>query len=242
MLILKEKWGHNIFHWTRWNGIGIVNGMKIIRETDEWSSAEETKANFQCYKRWRETFHDLVNVHDCNNGIRSIHGKELAEQLSIHRKHKRSHTHVRHIHKIVVWTRWHLWLGNNRLGKSFMEILVIDCWRKSSQSSTHEGPRLFRTVLCFGKIRQIGMVQSISKLQKLWQNRWWANVIRVEYLPRIHHIAAQSKDSCWDWMRHQRIFFRKDYLHVDVERHLMGIERQQERMRVKYPTRFPCMQ
>ena len=33
------------------------------------------KTNFKCYRRWTETFYDLGNVHDCNNGIGSIHGK-----------------------------------------------------------------------------------------------------------------------------------------------------------------------
>ena len=33
-------------------------------------------------------------------------------------------------------------------------------------------------------------------------------------------------------------FYRKDYLHVDVQRHLMGIKRQQSRMRVKCSNRF----
>ena len=60
--------------------------------------------NFQCHRRWRKTFYDLGNVYRCNNGISSIHGKELPEQLSIHREHNRSHTqtHVRHIYKIGV--------------------------------------------------------------------------------------------------------------------------------------------
>ena len=33
-------------------------------------------------------------------------------------------------------------------------------------------------------------------------------------------------------------FHRKDHIHVDVQRHLMGIKRQQDRMRVKCSTRF----
>ena len=49
------------------------------------------RTNFKCYGKWRETFYDLVNVHDCNNGKGCIHGKELLEQLSIHCEHKRSH-------------------------------------------------------------------------------------------------------------------------------------------------------
>ena len=46
-------------------------------------------------------FYDLVNVHDCNNGISSIHGKELPEQLSTHCEYNRSQsqTNVRHIYK-----------------------------------------------------------------------------------------------------------------------------------------------
>ena len=46
----------------------------------------------------------IWNVHVCNNGINSIHGKELPEQLSFHHEYKRSHTqtNVRHIYKIGV--------------------------------------------------------------------------------------------------------------------------------------------
>ena len=33
----------------------------------------------------------MENVHVCNNGIGSIHGKGLPEQLSFNREYKRSH-------------------------------------------------------------------------------------------------------------------------------------------------------
>ena len=51
-----------------------------------------------------KTFYDLENVHDSNNGISSIHGKELPEQLSIHCEYNRSHTqtNIRHINRIGV--------------------------------------------------------------------------------------------------------------------------------------------
>ena len=61
---------------------------------------------------------------------------------------------------------------------------------------------------------------------------WWANGIRVEYFPTIHHIAALPQsprvtvEITWD----TREFHRKDYLHVDVQRHLLGIKRQWKRM------------
>ena len=67
-------------------------------------SVKKTENNFKCYRKWRKTFDDLVNVHGCNNGISSIHGKELPEQLSFHREYKRPHTetNVRHFYKIGV--------------------------------------------------------------------------------------------------------------------------------------------
>ena len=62
----------------------------------------------------------------------------------------------------------------------------------------------------------------------------------MEYLPRIHHIAALPQSSIFtvEIERNTREFYRTDYLHVDVQRHLMGIERQQERVRVKCSTRL----
>ena len=39
-----------------------------------------------------KTFYDLGNVHGCNSGISSIHGKELPQQLSIHCEHNGSRT------------------------------------------------------------------------------------------------------------------------------------------------------
>ena len=70
----------SIRHWKRWNRIGIVCRIKIIRESGEWSSAEKTEKNFQRCRRWRRTFYYLVNVYGCNNGISSIHGKGFPKQ------------------------------------------------------------------------------------------------------------------------------------------------------------------
>ena len=53
---------------------------------------KKTEKNFQCYRRWIETFFDLRNIHDCNSGISGIHGKELPKQLSFHFEYDRSHT------------------------------------------------------------------------------------------------------------------------------------------------------
>ena len=45
----------------------------------------------------------------------------------------------------------------------------------------------------------------------------------MEYLPRIHHVAAQSQSSRFTVKieRNTREIYRTDHLHVDVQRHLM---------------------
>ena len=62
----------------------------------------------------------------------------------------------------------------------------------------------------------------------------------MEYLPRIQHVAAQPQSSrvTVNIERNTREIYRTDHLHVDVQRHLMVIEGQRERMQVKCSTRF----
>ena len=91
---------------------------------------------------------------------------------------------------------------------------------------------------CMG--RQIDVIQKFTRIHCCGQNWWWANGIRVEYLLRIHHIAAlhQSPRVLVKNERKAWIFFRTDYFHVDVQRHLMEISRQWTGMRIKHSTRF----
>ena len=58
--------------------------------------------------------------------------------------------------------------------------------------------------------------------------------------PRIHHIAARQQSPRVPVKNEQtaRRIHRTNHLHVDVQRHLMGIKRQQEIMRVKCSARF----
>ena len=82
-----------------------------------------------------------------------------------------------------------------------MEVFIFGWWWTSHQSLAHKGLRILRfcivpwkderepTIkLCMG--RQIDVVQKFTRIQSFGQNWWWANEIRVEYVPRIHHIAA----------------------------------------------------
>ena len=88
--------------------------------------------------------------------------------------------------------------------------------------------------------RQKNVVQKFTRIQSFGKNWWWAYGIRVEHLPRIHHIAAQPQSPrvAVKIERNIREIYWTGHLHVDVQRLLMGISGQQERMRVKCSTRF----
>ena len=51
------------------------------------------------------------------------------------------------------------------------------------------------------------MDHNFSKLQRLWRNQWRANVMRVEYFPRMQPVAVLrwSQVYCTDWERHKKI-------------------------------------
>ena len=132
-----------------------------------------------------------------------------------------------------------------------MEVFVFDWWWTSHQSSVHKSLRIFRFCIVSGwdtrepsrqhsMGRKIGVVQKFTGIQKLGQNWWWANLGSSGIFPRIHYIAAQSQSSrvTVEIGSNTRELYRTSYLHVDVQRHLMGNERQQERMRGKCSTRL----
>ena len=75
----KQNW--NLSSGSRWF-LDRVNDQVLKRQ--KRSSMNVTEGG--------ETHSVIWNVHDCNNGINSIHGKELPEQWSIHCKHDTSHT------------------------------------------------------------------------------------------------------------------------------------------------------
>ena len=86
----------------------------------------------------------------------------------------------------------------------FMEVFIFGWWWRSHPSPAHKGLRIFRFCMmpwkdereptikyCMG--RQTDVVQKFITIQSLGhttQSWWWADGIRVEYLSRIHHIAA----------------------------------------------------
>ena len=118
----------------RGNPLRIGWTTKRKKDRNEFQMFQKTEKNIlwfgecSCLEQWNQEY--------------SL--ERISWTIAIPSRNKRSHieTNVRHIYKIGVWTRWYLWIGNNWLGKSFMETPVFDWWRKSCQSSAHEGLRL----------------------------------------------------------------------------------------------------
>ena len=159
-----------------------------------------------------------------------IHGEDLLRQFAFHQKYRRcnNETDVRYIWEIDNRTiRRDLWNEYNQLGTLFMEVFIFGWWWTSRQSLTRivswKGEREPTIKQSMG--RKIGVVQKFTGIQNLGQNWWWANGIRVEYIPRIHHIGALHKSPrvTVKIERNTRKVHWTDYLHVDVQRHLMGI-------------------
>ena len=195
----------------RWNRIGIDSGIKIIRKHGEWSSAEKTDENFQRCRRWRRTFFDLENVHDCHNGISSIHGKGLPEQLSIHREHNRSHSNTCSTY-LQDWCvskirslDWKQLVGKIIRGNTcpwfvMKEISIFKAQRSTSFSDS---------VLCLVKTpiercmgTKIGMVKIFPKLQKLsltkvTPSQWNSSGIFSRDTIRCSSMK-KTKVCCWD--------------------------------------------
>ena len=75
-----------------------------------------------------EHFYNSVNVYGCDDECSDIHREEFPRQSEFHYEYIRSHIeeNVRHISKIGKRTRRDLQSGYDSLGKTLMEISVID--------------------------------------------------------------------------------------------------------------------
>ena len=186
-------------------------------------------------------------------------GKVL-EQLSIHCEHKRSHTQtiVRHIYKIGVWARWDLWIGNNWLGKSFMEITCH--WLVTKESSIFNARRStsFRILCCalgrFSKTINLTMhgkkdwdgwnlLQNTETLTESTVSQWNSSGI----FPRIQYVAAQLRSQKFtvEIRQDTREFHRKDHIYVNVQWHQKTMKKNAWRMPYSFlsifvPTSWMC--
>ena len=217
-------------HGKRWNRNGIVCRIKIIRKSGEWSSAEQK--NFQCCRRWRRTFYDLVNVYGCTNGIRisknNRNSNVNTEDLTLKQMFDISGKLVTEQEDIsgletIGWEN-HSW--------KFLSLIGDERVFNLQRTKVHV---FSDSVLCLGK-QKLGMDPIFSKLQKFWQNRWWANGSRVEHFPRIQYVAAQWRSQMftveirWD----TKEFHKKNSIYVNVQRHFLWNKRQWRNTRLVF--------
>ena len=147
--------------------------------------------------------------------------------------------------------RWDLWSDSNWLGRFFMETFIFGWWWRSHQSLAHESLRIPGSVLCLGKMNQNpqsntvweGQVDVGSRVHhntELWTqlmvSQWNSSGTFSQDSPHCSS-SAKSWSSCQNERKARRIY-RTDHLHVDVQRHLMGISRQWTGMRISRQPRF----
>ena len=102
-------------------------------------------------------------------------------------------------------------------GKTLHGHIYLWRWR-SHQSLARKGLRIFRFCVmswkdepeptiqcCLG--RQVDVVQKFVIIQSFGHNWRWADEIRVEYFPRIHHTAALQR-SPWVHVQNERSVFK----------------------------------
>ena len=118
--------------------------LELSLRSRSFLDMEKTKNDLRwmLQKTDEKTFCDMGNVHVCNIGISSIHGKELLSQSAFHQEYKRSHneTNDRHICTIGVRTRWDLWSENNWLWRLIIHGSIC-LWLVMNKSSVFSARR-----------------------------------------------------------------------------------------------------
>ena len=179
--------------------------------------------------------------------------KDYSENLHSIKKKNREWSHfetdVWHIWKVDSRTiRWDFWSVSNQLGRFSMETLIFGQWWRNHQSLACKGLCIFGFCVmswksesepnikyCLG--RKVELVQRFATVQNSGHNWRRADGIRVEYFPRIHHIAAHHQSPrVHDQNERPITIQRTNYLHVDIQWHHMVIWRQWTGMHCKRHT------
>ena len=81
-----------------------LGSRSFLNRVNDQVRKRQKRSSMNVTEKRRKTFYDMENVHVCNIGISTIHGKELLGQLAFHQEYRRPHneTNVRHICKISV--------------------------------------------------------------------------------------------------------------------------------------------
>ena len=126
---------------------------------------------------------------------------------------------------------------SNQLGKISIKTVISGQWWRSHQSLACKGLCIFRFCVVSWKGESepnikdclwttVGLVQRFITVQNFGYNWRRTDGIRVEYFPRIHHIAAlQQSPRVHDQNARSITIQRTNHLHGDVQWHLMEIQR-----------------
>ena len=153
----KRSMASTIRHWKRRNCIRIVSRIKIKREQGEWSSANKTETNFKCYRRWRETFYDLENVHVFNVGNHLYSWERITWTIVNPLRTQQ----ISHSNKCSTYLQD--WCPNKMRFLEWKQLIgkiihgSICLWlvmKKSSVFSAQRSTSFSDSVLCLGKIRE----------------------------------------------------------------------------------------
>ena len=214
--------------------------IHIILAQGEWSSAEEAKQILKkCNKRQGTTFCDMENVYVFYNASICTHGKNYSDNWhSIKNTEDLTMKQMFDISEKLISEQSDEINGISTINwehSSWKYLSLVGDEQVISLLHTKVYVRILRfcivpwkderepTIkLCMG--RQIDVVQKFIRIQNFGQNWWWTNGIRVEYLPRIHHIAVLPQSpKVHEQNGRTRTIPRTNYLHLDVQRHHMGI-------------------
>ena len=224
-----HRWRYGLWHRHR---IKLFAEVTVIVAQAERSIAKDIGLFFRrCNARHGQTFYDLGDVYVFNIGSICFHGKDLPRNLTFHQKHRKgSHlgTDVWHIWKVDSWTiRWFL-----ECLKSTWKVLHGNnyLWSMNEKSSVSRMQTKFyvlsNSVLCLGKVNQnptekillgttVGLFQRFTTIQNFGHTWRRAGGIRVEYFPRIHHIAGRRQSPrVHEQNGRPRAIPRTNYLHV----------------------------
>ena len=201
--LLKTKNG--FLHQSRIRN--VVRIQIILAQVNDQVRKRQNQCSKDATKDIDRTFCDMGNVYVFYIASICIHGKDYSSD-NLHSIKNTEDLTMKQMfdmsEKLITEQSDKLWNKYNQLGRLFLEVFIIGWWWRSHQSLAHKGLRIFRFCImlwkdereptikyCMG--RQIDVVPKFTRIQDVGQNWCWANGIRVEHLPRIHHIAALQR-------------------------------------------------
>ena len=221
-------------HWRRRSRIRFIVRIQIILAQGEWSSATKTKTILNgCNRRQWRAFCDMVNVHVLNiiaiiciysdNGHSIKNSKDLTMKQMFDISEKLVSEQSGEIHgvKTINWedSSWKFWslIGDEQ---------VISLQRTKVNVFSD-------SVLCLGKIHENPRANTAWEERLAWfkSSPEYRNLDRIDGEPiefewnifpvfttlQLKQSSRVTVEIGW----HTSEFYRKDHVHVDVQRHLM---------------------